>query len=277
MAQYRPVSIGSGQESTIIDPIGATSRLTAAARARENLRTDPLFLDPWADALAGAEGFAAFDRHNAARAVGGEFVENPTFAIRTRFFDDLLLAEARERNVRQIVIVAAGLDTRAFRLQWPPETDLYELDQPQVLAYKNEIVPADTADPTCRRHVVGVDLRQPWVPALCTAGFSRDRPSVWLAEGLTFYLDEAAVRRLFTDVAGIAAAGDTLGVDFVSVAPPDVGPLVRFTTDDATGLLRVCGWDSERMFYDLEGERLGRRWPYPGRPNGYIAVARRAP
>jgi methyltransferase (TIGR00027 family) len=93
--------------------------LTAAARARESDRVDRLFLDPLAAALAGDEGFAALDRHNAARAVG-EVVANPTFAIRTWFFDDLLLAETAAREVRQVVIVAAGLDARAFRLPWPP-------------------------------------------------------------------------------------------------------------------------------------------------------------
>jgi methyltransferase (TIGR00027 family) len=270
------VSSGSGQESKIIDPVGATSRATAAARARESQRTDRLFLDLSAAALAGAEGFAALDRHNAARAVGGEIVENPTFAIRTRFFDDLLLAEAGHGSVRQIVIIAAGLDTRAFRLPWPPHADLYELDMPQVLAYKDEVLASLGAEPRCRRHGIGVDLREPWVSSLIEAGFRPNRPSVWLAEGLTFYLDEAAVRRLFTDIASLAADGDVLGADFVSVPPPSFDALIRFTTEDATDLLTACGWDSWKFFYDLEGERLGRRWPYPGRPNGYIAMARRA-
>jgi methyltransferase (TIGR00027 family) len=232
-------------------------------------------MDPMAAALTGAEGFAALDRHNAGRAVAGERVANPTFAVRTRFFDDLLMAEVRERNVRQVVIVAAGLDTRAFRLPWPPEMDLYELDQPQVLAYKDQVLVSAGAEPTCQRHAIGVDLREPWTPALREAGFRRNEPSVWLAEGLTFYLDEAAVRTLFADIAAVAKAGDALGADFVSVPPPAVETLTRFTTEDATGLLTACGWDSKQFFYDLEGERLGRAWPYPGRPNGYIAVARR--
>jgi methyltransferase (TIGR00027 family) len=270
------VSSGSGHDSTIIDPVGATSRATAAARARESKRVDHLFLDPLAASLAGAEGFAALDRHNAARAVGGAMVENPIFAIRTRFFDDLLLTEARNRNARQVVIVAAGLDTRAFRLPWPPDVDLFELDQPQVLAYKDEVLSSLEVEPGCRRHGIGVDLRESWTPALRDAGYRPDKPSVWLAEGLTFYLDEAAVRGLFTDIASLAAEGDALGTDFVAVAPPSFEALTRFTSEDATGLLTACGWDSKNFFYELEGERFGRPWPYPGRRRGYMAVARRA-
>jgi methyltransferase (TIGR00027 family) len=106
-------------EAGIVDPVGGTARLTAAARARETERQDSLFSDPFAAELAGAEGFAALDRQDAARAGGGERVANPVFAIRTRFFDEFLLQETREQQIGQVVLVAAGLDTRALRLVWP--------------------------------------------------------------------------------------------------------------------------------------------------------------
>jgi methyltransferase (TIGR00027 family) len=202
-------------------------------------------------------------------------VANPVFAVRTRFFDDFLVAEATQRQVRQVVVVAAGLDTRAFRLRWPPDVQLYELDQPEVVAYKDAALESRRAEPTCRRKVVAVDLREQWTRALLDAGFRLHEPSVWLAEGLTFYLDEAAVRRLFRDISALVSPGDRLGTDFVSVAPPSIEAPIRFTTDDANGLLRDCGWDAERFYYDREGERLGRPWPYRGRPNGFMAVARR--
>jgi methyltransferase (TIGR00027 family) len=105
---------------------------------------------------------------------------------------------------------------------WPPDVVLYELDQREVLAYKDKTLRSARAEPACRRHVIGVDLREPWAPALLEAGFHADRPSVWLAECLTFYLDEPAVRGLFTDIATLAAPNDQLGTDFVSVAPPAV-------------------------------------------------------
>jgi methyltransferase (TIGR00027 family) len=153
-------------EAGIVDPVGATARLTAAARAREAERPDSLFFDPFAAELAGAEGFAALDRQNAARSGDGEVVANPVFAIRTRFFDEFLLREATERHVDQIVLVAAGLDTRAFRLAWPAQTHLFELDQPEVLAYKRAILDRIGAEPVAHLRSVAIDLRTAWADAL---------------------------------------------------------------------------------------------------------------
>ncbi len=270
------MSADDDESATIVDPVGATSRLTAAARARESARDDRLFDDPFATELAGSEGFAALDRHDAGLAAAGRASPNPVFAIRTRFFDDFLLNQTTQQEVRQVVLVAAGLDTRAFRLPWPTNTRVFELDQPEVLTYKDAALREAHGSPRCDRTVVAVDLRERWVDHLVDAGFRDNQSSVWLAEGLTFYLTETAVRNLFTDIANLTRAGDAFGCDFVMQRPPEVDAATGFTTDDSTALFRECGWRAERYSFDQEGERLGRSWPSAIRPLGYMTIAYRA-
>ena len=112
--------------------IEATARWTAAVRAQESERTDALFVDPWAAALAGAEGTAWL----AQRPPGSGL----PMVLRTRYFDDFLLRITAEQGIGQVVLVAAGLDTRAFRLAWPAQTHVFELDRPAVLDYKAQIL-----------------------------------------------------------------------------------------------------------------------------------------
>ena len=137
------------------NPIAPTSRWMAAARARESERADRLFDDPLAAALAGPEGFAWLERmESAARS------DSPGLypVIRTRFFDDFLLDACRRSGVRQVVLAAAGLDTRAFRLNWPPQVRLYEMDLPEVLDAKEEVIEAAGARAICERYTLRVDL-----------------------------------------------------------------------------------------------------------------------
>jgi methyltransferase (TIGR00027 family) len=186
-----------------------------------------------------------------------------------------LLAHTVERRVPQVVLVAAGLDTRAFRLAWPDQTRVFELDQAEVLAYKRAVLREDDAVPTCERIVVPVDLREPWRDRLVEAGYRRADSAVWLAEGLTFYLGEASVRKLLRDIAQLAHASDALGCDFVAQLPPEVDAAQGFTSEDPAELFRDCGWRFERHGFDSESERLGRPWPSPIRPSGYMAIAHR--
>src|SRR4051812_29590382 len=120
---------------TFADPVSVTARFTAVARARESARADRLFDDPWAAALAGAEGVAFMNRiAEAAHVPGGpDLRDNPYIAIRTRVLDDFMIESVAALQARQVVILAAGLDTRAFRLSWPDGTRLYELDHADVL------------------------------------------------------------------------------------------------------------------------------------------------
>ncbi|HTF32253.1 MAG TPA: SAM-dependent methyltransferase [Myxococcota bacterium] len=268
-----------------MDPVGFTSRLTAAARARETERPDHLFSDEFAAALAGPEGFAFLETHWFA--LGG--TPRPNFTVRTRFFDDFLLATARTHGVRQVVLVAAGLDTRAFRLEWPPGMHLFEMDQKEVLDYKASILGPLRATPRCRRTTVAVDLRTDWSRALIDAGYRAMEPTAWLLEGLLMYLPDAAVERVLAETARLSAQGSQLGVDtlprgflkmrgFIELYAQRGCP-VAFTTDDPLGTLGRCGWRATAYSVPEEGVRLGRPWPLPltpDTPRGALLTAERA-
>jgi methyltransferase (TIGR00027 family) len=154
----------------------------AAARARESERADRLFSDPLAAALAGPEGFTWLAHLEAA---AWSTVPGLYPVIRTRFFDDFVLDSCRRLGVRQVVLAAAGLDTRAFRLDWPSRTRLYEMDLPEVLTSKEDVIGKAGAIPNCERLTVGVDLQEAtWPEALVARGYRPERQSIWLIEGL---------------------------------------------------------------------------------------------
>ena len=269
-----------------MDTVAQTACLAAAARAREDERPDRLFSDPFAAPLAGATGFAYLDRL--------ANVPTPYVAIRTRFFDDFLCQTVRSGDVRQVVLVAAGMDARAFRLPWPPDLALYELDQPEVLALKHAILADSGARATCRRHALGVDLTQSWAEALCAAGYRPHEPSVWLVEGLLYYLEEAVVHALLDRIAALTAPGSWLGADLVnrdSLWSPLLQPWLvigayngavwRFGTNNPERLCACHGWEPWVRQPGEEGADFGR-WPLPvvprgipGIPRGFLVVARR--
>lgn len=215
-----------------MDPVGFTARMTAAARARETERPDRLFTDAFAAEPAGREGFEFLDRHDAA--VGQR---RPVFAVRTRFFDAHLLAAAQDLGIRQGILLTAGLDTRAFRLEWPAGVHIYELDKPEVLAYKATVLASFEAAPRCSRHVAAVDLRTEWPGVLLAAGYRTEEPSIWLAEGLLFYLPAAAVGRLLDDVASLSVAGSRLGTDLMDAH------LLEFARGPALCAVVCAAWD----------------------------------
>ena len=126
-------------------------------------------------------------------------------AVRTRFFDNFF-ADAAAAGVRQAVILAAGLDTRAYRLTWPSETVVYEVDQPQVIEFKTRTLAELGATPAADRKAVAVDLRDDWLGALRDNGFDSDRPTAWIAEGLLGYLPPDAQDRLFDNITALSSA-----------------------------------------------------------------------
>lgn len=258
----------------------------AAARARESDRLDRLFDDPLAAALAGPEGFAWLDNMEPVAWLGGLGPEL-YIIVRTRFFDDFLLRVCRSTGTRQVVLLAAGMDARAFRLDWPPQTRLYELDWPEVLATKDTIITHAGAYPTCERRTIGVDLSIPsWSRALCDAGYQAHEPSAWLVEGLLFYLAEATVHALLSTVSVLAAIRSWIGVDLASrdlLTSPTMGPLLgafarrgvvgRFGTNDPEGLFARHGWEAEVIQAGEPGANYGR-WPYTVMPRGVPGIPR---
>lgn len=272
--------------------IAPTSQWTAAARARESAREDRLFDDPLAAALAGPEGFTWLERMEAAA-----HSESPGLypVIRTRFFDDFLLDACGRLGVRQVVLPAAGLDTRAFRLDWPSGTRLYEMDQPEVLDAKEEVIDQAAAKPGCERRTVGVDLKEKsWPKALLAAGYEAEEPSVWLIEGLLFYLSRTDVDGLLEKVGELTATGSHLGLDlmnrglfFSPVSWPMQAALARrgapgrFGTNSPETFLARHGWDAEVTQPGERGANYGR-WTspkvprqVPGLPRSFLVRARK--
>ncbi|MGV9803048.1 SAM-dependent methyltransferase, partial [Mycobacterium sp. NPDC003449] len=135
-------------------------------------------------------------------------------AVRTRFFDDYF-AEAGRAGIRQAVILASGLDSRAYRLPWPDGTVVYEIDQPEVIEFKTRTLAGLGAEPTAQRRTVPIDLREDWPAALRAAGFDPAAPTAWCAEGLLIYLPPDAQDRLFDNIDGLSAAGSTVATEFV--------------------------------------------------------------
>ncbi|WP_052887823.1 SAM-dependent methyltransferase [Thermogemmatispora carboxidivorans] len=243
--------------------IGPTAYLTAAARAFESQRPDRLFNDPWAASLAGHEGekrFATVEDQ------GGSII------VRTRFFDEWLLHIANEQGLRQIVLPAAGLDTRAFRLDWPPETRFFELDQPLILDYKEAILKVHQASPRCVRIPVMIDLTLPdWETALLQAGFNPTQPSAWLIEGLLFYLPFEQSHHLFERISRLTASNSWIGFDAIHSemirSPRTQARIERLARsgapwigaiDDPVALLASLGWEATWVSSGRKGYEYGR-------------------
>src|SRR6476659_4658560 len=181
----------------IATSVGATAVMVAAARAAETDKDNPLIRDPYAKVQVADSDpeVAAIVEHM------GSYQ-----AVRTHFFDEFFTAAAGA-GIRQIVILASGLDSRAYRLPWPAATTVYELDQPKVLGYKAATLNQHGATPKAPRREVPIDLRFNWPKALREAGFDPSMPTVWLAEGLLMYLPADAQDRLFEQVTELSAAG----------------------------------------------------------------------
>jgi methyltransferase (TIGR00027 family) len=207
----------------ITESVGATALGVASARAAETRSENPLISDPFAQVFIDAAGDGVWNWYSASP-LPAELVEAEPelplqmkamvgyMASRTAFFDEFFLDAARA-GVRQAVILAAGLDSRAWRLAWPDGTTVYELDQPRVLEFKASTLADHGAEPACNRVAVPVDLRQDWPTALQQAGFDASAPSVWSAEGLMPYLPAAAQDLLFDRVHGLSVAGSRVAVE----------------------------------------------------------------
>ena len=204
--------------------VGSTAVMVAAARAVETERPDALIRDPYAKLLvtnagAGVLWEAMLDPDVAAKveALDAESAAQLEHmrsyqAVRTNFFDTYF-ADAVAAGIRQVVILASGLDSRAYRLDWPAGTTVYEIDQPRVLEYKATTLAEHGVVPSADRRAVAVDLRQDWPAALRGAGFDPSARTAWLAEGLLMYLPAEAQDRLFTLISQLSPAGSRVSAE----------------------------------------------------------------
>src|SRR3984885_11732519 len=202
--------------------VGATATMVAAARAVASSDANPIINDPFAAPLVRAVGLDFFrrvvdgDLSSAETPDDGERdlqLETDSIAIRTRFFDDFFLNAARD-GIRQSVILAAGLDARAYRLSWPNGSVVYEVDQPQVIEFKTTTMSGLGAAPSAERRTVSIDLREDWPAALRSSGFDVTQPTAWSAEGLLMYLLPEAQDRLFDNITGLSAPGSKLATEY---------------------------------------------------------------
>jgi methyltransferase (TIGR00027 family) len=209
------------QQWDIVTGVGITALGVAAGRALETQRASGLVADPYADSFVEAAGAPVPMPRRLADLENGTWYAETVWkpmtdyvGVRSRFFDDYF-ARATAAGADQVVLLAAGLDTRAFRLDWPAGTALFEVDQPKVLEFKDAVLDGHGARPGCDRRTVPVDLREDWPAALRAAGFDSSRPTAWLAEGLLPYLPADAERSLFERISRLSAAGSWLAIEYV--------------------------------------------------------------
>jgi methyltransferase (TIGR00027 family) len=242
--------------------VGATATMVAAARALATEDADPIINDPFAAPLVRAVGIDFFTRivdgeispaleENVGETGNVELqTETDSLAVRTRFFDEFFLS-ATAAGIGQAVILAAGLDARAYRLAWPRGTVVYEVDQPNVVEFKTDAMARLGAKPTTARRTVSIDLREDWPTALRESGFDDTKPAAWSAEGLLMYLPPEAQDRLFDHITALSAPGSQLATEY----HPDTGPTMaergQAMNDRWANL--GCDVDLSGLFY--EGER----------------------
>ncbi|AXK34299.1 SAM-dependent methyltransferase [Streptomyces armeniacus] len=264
----------------LLEKMGAIAKSalgSAAIRAQESRREDRLFEDSLAQAFVEESGVDPLTRTAVPESTGlglhqlvGEFM-----ILRTRFHDDQLLAAARGGRT-QVVLLGCGLDSRAFRLDWPGGTRVFENDLAEVLEFKDAALAARGAKPACERVVCAMDLRNDWLAALRDSGFDPERPTVWLAEGILHILPPAAADLLLDRVTSVSAAGSVMSVDRIE----DSGLLrtARMAHLDASspgsddpwgggpgaGLeewFRGRGWDPSVRHVNAVAEEFGRPGP----------------
>ncbi|MBU8810762.1 class I SAM-dependent methyltransferase [Mycolicibacterium goodii] len=277
----------------IATSVGSTAVMVAAARAGETERDDALIKDPYARILVAGAGTgvweALLDSEFAAKVedLDADAAAILTHmgnyqAVRTHFFDEYY-RQAAEAGIRQIVILASGLDSRAYRLDWPAGTTVYEIDQPKVLEYKSATLREHGVQPVAQRREVPVDLRFDWPAALRDAGFDDSQPTAWLAEGLLMYLPADAQDRLFELVTELSAPGSRIAAETAGVTATDrreamrerfkkfadqfnlgsaldIQDLIYDDPDraDVAEWLNAHGWQAEGVHALDEMSRLGR-------------------
>jgi methyltransferase (TIGR00027 family) len=272
-----------------LDAVERTALLTAALRAAETRRPDRLYEDPYADALAGDIGPELLAQVRAATfPADGErtLPSTPDYnAIRTRFFDDYLKDAAADPATTQIVLAPAGMDSRAYRTDWPARVRWFEVDRPAVLAYKQERLAAVPARTDHRK--VAVDLTSPdWEQDLQDAGYDPSVPSTWLLEGLLYYIPEADTHRILQRVAAISAPGSRIAADIVNADALTLthmrglldvfeswGCPWLFGTNEPEALFDRYGYTAQALQPGEDGADFGR-WPDPVPPRSVQGVRR---
>lgn len=252
-----------------MEAVSYTAQWTAAARALESERdSDAMFQDPYARALAAPRGFELLKKYGGAGLL-------PFIAIRTAYMDESVQESLRDSDIRQVVFVAAGMDTRAFRLEWPDGTVVYEVDHAALIEEKRERLARLGAEPRTERREVSADLAGAWLPELERAGFDPAAPTLWVAEGLLFFLEKEQAEKLLATLGSVSAPGSRLAVDLVNKAllrspfsreflkalKDDDTPWL-FGTDEPEEFLGSAGWKVQDIKEPGQPGAGAGRWPY---------------
>jgi methyltransferase (TIGR00027 family) len=271
--------------------VGATATMVAAARAMASKAEQPLINDPYAEPLVRAVGLALFTRlatgelnptdleDDSDGAPAGVQRMTDNMAVRTKFFDEFFL-DATNAGIRQAVILASGLDARAYRLPWPDGTTVYEIDQPEVIEFKSSTLAGLGATPTAELRTIAIDLRDDWPAALRAGGFNVDRSTAWSAEGLLPYLPPDAQDRLFDNITALSAPGSQLATEHIS----DPEAFSEESVQRISERWRRAGFDLDAADLFYQGERsvvadylTGHGWQVTAHPapelyqrNGFI-------
>jgi methyltransferase (TIGR00027 family) len=244
--------------------VGATATMVAAARAIATKADKPLINDRFAEPLVRAVGVDFLTKLATGELAATDVDDDEApwklehmpiaMAVRTRFFDAFFRA-ATQAGIRQAVILASGLDARAYRLDWPAAMTVFEVDQPEVIAFKTTTLADLGAEPTTDRRTVAIDLRNDWPAALIDAGFDKNQPTAWIAEGLLGYLPPEAQDRLLDNISALSAAGSRLATEAI----PDMSNVdheqAREMMRKATEKWRAHGFDLEFSELGYEGDR----------------------
>jgi methyltransferase (TIGR00027 family) len=274
--------------------VGRTALGVAMIRAAESQRPDRLFDDPYAAAfLAAAPGAleASTRAAAAARAAGAmprwAVTMLTNVVVRTRFYDDYLTA-ATGQGIDQVVLLGAGLDSRAYRLTWPAGVRLFEVDLPDVLDFKHRVLADAAAVAGCERHPVAADLREDWSRPLLESGFRPAEPTCWLIEGLLIYLSAEQAAALLGVVGGLSAPGSRVAFEFEDLGTDPVREQARRSAamteyaamwqgglPDPAGWLATHGWRSQQHDRAEVGAGYGRAGAGPSQ-GGFVTAERDA-
>jgi methyltransferase (TIGR00027 family) len=240
--------------------VGATATMVAAARAAATREPHPLITDPFAEPLVRAVGIEVLTRmaagdlppDDAAAARMKNMADH--MAVRTTFFDEFFL-DATATGITQAVILASGLDSRAYRLPWPAGTVVFEIDQPDVIEFKTRTLAELGAMPSAVRRTVGIDLRDDWPAALRQAGFDPARPTAWAAEGLLPYLPADAQDRLLDTVTALSAPGSRFATESSASPDPADEESIRERMQNLGARWRDAGFDLDLTELVYFGDR----------------------
>jgi methyltransferase (TIGR00027 family) len=258
-----------GDTWDLASSVGVTATMVAAARAIATREDNALINDPFAEPLVRAVGLDLLTRlasgevspaelndvaDDATGSDGAMSRMADNMAVRTKFFDEFFL-DATKAGIKQAVILASGLDSRAYRLSWPAGTVVYEIDQPQVIEFKTQTLAGLGATPTADRRVVAIDLRDDWPAALRAAGFDPEQPTAWSAEGLLGYLPPEAQDRLLDTITELSAPGSRFATESASNTEPGDEEKMRERMQRISERWRAHGFDLDMTGLIYFGDR----------------------